>query len=143
MSVQILNDRWGSEEDQAVMYKHHGKTALIVSLSNSEKLGYEELAVGRVVTIDHQYSPDSADVYVNDDAGNCIGRVSRKNLVIQAVDRTKPTNDNRHGYLICLIKKARRLKVVVCLGSSSKDGKLVFNTVHGKKAVLEFLGATL
>lgn len=130
------NNRWGSEPEQKVMYKHHGKTALIVNLSNSEKGCYEKLAVGMVVTIDHQYSVDCTDLYVNDENGNCIGRVARNNVVIQAVDRTKSTADNKHGCLVVLIKKARQLKMTVCLGG---DKKLVYHTITGKKAVLDYL----
>lgn len=136
----INNGRWGSENDQKIMYKHHGKTALIVNLSNGEKLCYENLSVGMVVIIDHQYSPENTDLYVCNANGEIIGRVARENLVIQAVDKTKPTADNKRGYLIVLIKKARQLKITVCLGSNNINGKLMYNTIIGEKSVFDYLG---
>jgi hypothetical protein len=141
MTTQFSNNRWGSESEQSVMYRLHGKKALIKNLSNSEKDCYEKLAVGMVVTIDHQYSPENTDLYVADDSGELIGRVSRENLVIESVDRTKPNNDNTRGYLIVLIKKAHQLKITVCLGSNSRNGKLVYHTIIGKKSVLDYLAS--
>ena len=80
MEQSINNNRWGTQEQQAVMYKNNGKKVAITSLSNAEKLCYPALKVGMIVEIDHQYSPDNTDIYVSID-GEIIGRVSVKNVV--------------------------------------------------------------
>lgn len=80
MAQVITGNRWGSAEDQAIMYKNHGKKVAIVKLTDGEKLVYPMLKVGMIVEIDHQYSTDCTDIYVSKN-GEILGRVSIENVV--------------------------------------------------------------
>lgn len=112
-----------------------GKKAMIIKLTESDRLVYPELKVGMTVQIqDEHFNGGSFYVIAHDgthleQSGFTLGRISRDKFVVVGVDKTKS------GNLIVNCGKKATYFITVCLGSNGK-GRLQFMKWRSLKTVL-------
>ena len=128
---------------QEIMYRLSGKKAVIMSLTESEKLVYPALKVGEIVMIDHRYSPESNDYYVADLQGNVLGRVSKDVLKIEKKEKlplkVEYSFRTRKSNLIVYAKFGKAVTYYLVAWCNSISNYIVFES--SKNGIEKYLNA--